>query len=177
MSAEAFTKSIIQKHSASVKDSELFNSDCLKWKQFKQAVNNKLYHNANHYLSYDDKIDYIDSYLSNKIGHILNYKWDSNNHLNFEIYLNLLSFFDKYYQDHLQGKTDMKEWEILCMKYDDQFPVFWIEFTTLAHKVRTLFNNMSGQSLNLLIHQFRRKLLNWLAEVHLIANHNLWDFN
>ena len=109
MSVEAFIKSTTQKHSVSVKDPELFNGDCSKWKQFKQAVNNKLHHNINHYFNHDDKIDYIDSYLSDKVSCVLNHKQDSNNYLNFEIYSDLLSFLNKYYQDHLQGKTDMKK--------------------------------------------------------------------
>ena len=109
MSTEAFIKSTTQKCSVSVKDPELFNGDCSKWKQFKQAVNNKLCHNADHYLNQDDKIDYIDSYLDDKVGHVLDHKWDSNDHLDFETYLDLFSFFDKYYQDHLQGETDMKK--------------------------------------------------------------------
>ena len=89
-----------------------------------------------------------------------NLRWerDSNDHLDFKTYLDLLSFLDKYYQNHLQGKTDMKEWEALHMKHDDQFPVFWMEFTTLAHKIEALFNNMPEQSLDLLVHQLRRKL-------------------
>ena len=74
MSTETFTKSIIQKHSALIKDLKPFNDNCLKWKQFKQAVNNKLHHNINHYLNQNDKIDYIDSYLNDKVDHILNYK-------------------------------------------------------------------------------------------------------
>ena len=124
MSAEAFIKSTIQKCSASVKDPELFNGDHLKWKWFKQAVNNKLHCNADHYLNQNNKFDYIDSYLGHKVDCVLNHKWDSNDYLDFKTYSDLLSFFDKYYQDHLQSKTDMKEWEILCMKHDDQFPVF-----------------------------------------------------
>ena len=97
MSMETFTKLITQKCSASVKDPELFNDNYLKWKQFKQAVNNKLYHNINHYLSHNDKINYIDFYLDNKVDCVLNHKQDSNDHLNFKIYSDLLSFFDKYY--------------------------------------------------------------------------------
>ena len=119
MSTETFTKSTTQKHSALIKNPKSFNNNCLKWKQFKQAVNNKLHHNINHYPSHNDKINYIDSYLDNKVNHILNYKQDSNDHLNFEIYSDLLSFFDKYYQDHLQGKINMKEWEAFYIKYDD----------------------------------------------------------
>ena len=66
MSTEAFIKSIIQKCSASVKNSKLFNNDHSKWKQFKQTVNNKLYHNTDHYLNYNNKINYINSYLDDK---------------------------------------------------------------------------------------------------------------
>ena len=124
MSMKAFTRSTTQKCSVPVKDPELFNGNCSKWKQFKQAVNNKLCHNTNHYPGHDDKINYIDSYLGNKVGHILDHKQDSNNHLDFETYSDLLSFLDKYYQDHLQGKINIKEWEALHMKHDDQFPVF-----------------------------------------------------
>ena len=124
MSVETFIKSTTQKHSALIKNPESFNGDHAKWKWFKQAVNNKLCHNTDHYSGYDDKIDYIDSYLGNKIGHILNHKQDSNNHLNFEIYSDLLNFLNKYYQDHLQGKINMKEWEAFCIKHDNQFPVF-----------------------------------------------------
>ena len=153
MSAEAFTRSTTQKYSASVKDLKLFNGNCLKWKRFKQAVNNKLHCNTDHYPDHDDKIDYIDSYLGDKVGCVLDHKWDSNNHLDFETYSDLLSFLDKYYQDHLQSETDMKEWEALCMKHDDQFPVFWVEFTTLACKIGALFDNMSGQLLDLLVCQ------------------------
>ena len=116
MSVETFIKSTTQKCSASVKDPEPFNDDHLKWKQFKQAVNNKLHHNINHYFNYNDKINYIDFYLDDKVNHILNHKQNSNDHLNFKIYLNLLSFLDKYYQDHLQDKTDIKKWEIFCME-------------------------------------------------------------
>ena len=177
MSVEASTRSTTQKHSASVKDPEPFNGNHSKWKQFKQAVNNKLHHNINHYLNHNDKIDYIDSYLDDKVDCILNYKWDSNDHLNFKTYSDLLSFLDKYYQDHLQGKIDMKEWEAFHMKHDNQFPVFWVKFTTLAHKVEALFNNMPEQSVNLLVHQLQRKLSNQLTETHLIANHDLWDFD
>ena len=74
MSTEAFTKSIIQKYSALVKDSELFNNNYLKWKQFKQIINNKLCHNINHYLNHNDKINYIDFYLNDKVNHVLNHK-------------------------------------------------------------------------------------------------------
>ena len=109
MSVETFTKSTIQKHSASVKDLELFNGNCLKWKQLKQIVNNKLYYNINHYFNQNNKIDYINFYLNNKVDYILNYKQNSNDYLNFKIYSNLLNFLDKYYQNHLQGKTDIKE--------------------------------------------------------------------
>ena len=109
MSAEAFTRSTTQKHSASVKDSKLFNDDHSKWKQFKQVVNNKLYCNINHYLNYNNKIDYIDFYLGDKVGCVLDHKWDSNDYLNFKTYSDLLSFLDKYYQDHLQGEINMKE--------------------------------------------------------------------
>ena len=63
------------------------------------------------------------------------------------------------------------------MKYDDQFPVFWMEFTTLAHKVEVLFNDMFKQLIDLLICQLQRKLLSWLTEAHLIANYDLWDLN
>ena len=153
MSTEASTRSTTQKCSASVKDLELFNGDYLKWKWFKQAVNNKLCCNADHYLNHDDKIDYIDSYLGDKVGRVLNHKWDSNDHLDFKTYSDLLSFLDKYYQDHLQGETDMKEWEALCMKHDDQFPIFWVEFTTLAHKVGALFDGMPEQLVDLLVCQ------------------------
>ena len=172
MSVETFTRSTTQKHSALIKDPEPFNGNCSKWKWFKQAVNNKLYHNADHYPGHDDKIDYIDFYLNNKVGCVLDHKWDSNNHLDFKTYLNLLSFFNKYYQNHLQGETDMKEWEVLCMKYDDQFPVFWVEFTTLACKVEALFDDMPEQLMDLLVCQLWRKLLSWLAEAHLIVNYD-----
>ena len=124
MSTEAFTRSTTQKHSAPVKDPEPFNGNCSKWKQFKQTVNNKLHCNADHYPNYNDKIDYIDSYLNDKVSCVLNHKWNSNDHLDFETYSDLLSFLNKYYQDHLQSETDMKEWEAFCMKYDDQFSVF-----------------------------------------------------
>ena len=124
MSTETSTKSMTQKYSASVKDSEPFNGDCSKWKGFKQAVNNKLCCNADHYPGHNNKIDYIDSYLGDKMNCVLNHKWDSNDHLDFETYLNLLSFLNKYYQNHLQDETDMKKWEALCMKHDDQFSVF-----------------------------------------------------
>ena len=109
MSAKTFIKSIISKCSTSVKNPKLFNGNHSKWKQFKQAVNNKLYHNANHYFSHDDKINYIDFYLSDKVNHILNHKQNSNNHLNFKIYSDLLSFLDKYYQNYLQSKINMKK--------------------------------------------------------------------
>ena len=142
---------MIQKCSASVKDLDLFNDACSKWRWFKQVVNNKLHHNADHYLNQNNKIDYIDSYLGDKVGYILNHKWDSNDHLNFKTYLNLLSFFDKYYQDHLQSETDIKEWKAFCIKHNDQFPIFWVEFTTLACKIEALFNNMLKQLLNLLV--------------------------
>ena len=36
---------------------------------------------------------------------------------------------------------------------------------------------MPEQLINLLVHQFWRKLLNWLTETHLIANYNLQNFN
>ena len=159
MNVKAFTRSTIQKHSVLVKDLELFNGDCSKWKWFKQAVNNKLHHNADHYSNHDDKIDYIDSYLGDKVGCVLDHKQDSSDHLDFKIYSDLLSFLDKYYQDHLQGKTDMKEWEALCMKHDDQFSVFWVKFTTLACKVGVLFDGMPEQSMDLLVCQLQRKLL------------------
>ena len=74
MSVKAFIKSTIQKCSVLIKDSELFNDDCLKWKQFKQTVNNKLCCNTDHYFGYNDKIDYIDFYLSDKVGCVLNHK-------------------------------------------------------------------------------------------------------
>ena len=93
MNMKTFIKSTIQKCSALVKDSELFNNNYLKWKWFKQAVNNKLCHNTNHYPNHNDKINYIDFYLNDKINYILNHKQDSNNYLNFKIYLNLFSFF------------------------------------------------------------------------------------
>ena len=63
------------------------------------------------------------------------------------------------------------------MKHDDQFPVFWVKFTTLAHKVETLFNNMPGQLLNLLVCQLQRKLLSQLTKTHLIANHDLQNLD
>ena len=119
MSTETFTRLTTQKHSVLIKDSELFNGNHAKWKQFKQAVNNKLCCNADHYLSHDDKINYIDFYLNNKIDCVLNHKQNSNNHLDFETYSDLLSFFDKYYQDHLQNEINMKEWEAFYMKHDD----------------------------------------------------------
>ena len=153
MNTETFIKSTTQKHSALIKDPESFNDDYAKWKQFKQTVNNKLCCNANHYLNYNDKINYIDSYLNNKVNYVLNHKWDSNDHLNFKIYSDLLSFLNKYYQDHLQDKTNMKKWEILCMKHNDQFSVFWMKFTTLVCKIEILFNSIPEQSVNLLIHQ------------------------
>ena len=109
MSTETFIRSTTQKCSALVKDLELFNGDCSKWKWFKQAVNNKLCHNADHYLNYNDKINYIDSYLGDKIGYVLDHKWDSNDHLDFRTYLDLLSFLNKYYQDYLQSEMNMKE--------------------------------------------------------------------
>ena len=147
-----FIKSIIQKCSVSVKDLKPFNNDCLKWKQFKQTINNKLYCNVNHYSNYNDKINYIDFYLSNKIDHVLNHKWDSNDHLNFKIYSDLLSYLNKYYQDYLQDETDIKELKTFCMKHNNQFPVFWIEFTTLTCKIKMLFNSIFKQLLNLLIY-------------------------
>ena len=52
-----------------------------------------------------------------------------------------------------------------------------MKFTTLAHKIRALFNSMSEQSVNLLVCQLQRKLLSQLAEVHLIANHDSQDFD
>ena len=158
MSTEAFTKSTTQKHSASVKNPEPFNDNHLKWKQFKQIVNNKLCCNTDHYLNHNDKINYIDSYLDDKVDHILNHKWDSNNYLNFKIYSDLLSFLDKYYQNHLQGETDIKKWETLHIKHNDQFSIFWVKFTMLIHKIETLFNNMLKQSVNLLVCQLQRKL-------------------
>ena len=159
MSTEAFTRSTTQKHSALIKDPELFNDNYLKWKWFKQAVNNKLHHNTDHYSSHDDKINYIDFYLDDKVDCVLNHKWDNNNHLNFKTYLNLLSFFNKYYQDHLQSKINMKEWKALCMKHNNQFLVFWMKFTILICKIEILFNDMPEQSMNLLVYQFQRKLL------------------
>ena len=39
------------------------------------------------------------------------------------------------------------------MKYDDQFPVFWVEFTILACKVEALFDDMPEQSMDLLVCQ------------------------
>ena len=177
MSVEIFIKSTTQKHSASVKNSELFNNNCSKWKQFKQAVNNKLHHNINHYLNYDNKIDYIDSYLNDKINYVLNHKQNSNNHLNFKIYSNLLSYFNKYYQNYLQNKINIKKWEILHIKYNDQFSVFWVEFTTLIHKIKALFDNMSKQLVNLFICQFQRKYLNQLTKIHLIVNYDSQNLN
>ena len=109
MSTETFIKSTTQKHSALVKNPKLFNDNHAKWKQFKQTVNNKLHCNINHYFSYNNKINYIDSYLDDKVSHVLNHKQNSNDYLNFKTYSDLLSFFNKYYQDHLQGKTNMKE--------------------------------------------------------------------
>ena len=107
----------------------------------------------------------------------MNHKQNSNDHLNFKIYSDLLSFFNKYYQNYLQNETDMKKWEVFCMKYNDQFPVFWMKFTTLTHKVEVLFNNIFGQSLDLLVCQLWRKLPSWLTEAHLIANYDLWDLD
>ena len=107
------------------------------------------------------------------MSHILNHKQDSNDYLNFKTYSDLLSFLNKYYQNHLQGKTDMKEWEALHIKHDDQFPVFWVKFTTLTHKIKALFNNMPEQSMNLFVHQLQRKLPSQLTETHLITNHDL----
>ena len=52
-----------------------------------------------------------------------------------------------------------------------------MKFITLVHKVEALFNGMPEQSVNLLIHQLQRKLLNQLTEVHLIVNHNLQDLD
>ena len=101
MSIETFTKSTTQKHSALIKDLKPFNGNHLKWKWFKQAVNNKLCCNTDHYPNYDDKIDYIDSYLSDKVDHVLNHKQDSNDHLDFKTYSDLLSYLNKYYQNHL----------------------------------------------------------------------------
>ena len=63
------------------------------------------------------------------------------------------------------------------MKHDNQFLVFWMKFTTLAHKIEVLFDNMPKQLLDLLIHQLQRKLPSQLTEAHLIANHNSQDFN
>ena len=74
MSMKTFIKSITQKCSASVKDLKPFNNNYLKWKQFKQTVNNKLYYNTDHYLNQNDKIDYIDFYLNNKVNYVLNHK-------------------------------------------------------------------------------------------------------
>ena len=83
----------------------------------------------------------------------MNHKQDSSNHLDFETYLNLLSFLNKYYQDHLQSEINIKEWEALHMKHDNQFPVFWVEFTTLACKIEALFDDMPEQLMDLLVHQ------------------------
>ena len=177
MSTETSFKSTTQKCSASVKDPEPFNDNHSKWKWFKQAVNNKLYCNIDHYPNQNDKIDYINSYLDDKIDCVLNHKWDSNDYLNFEIYSDLLSYFDNCYQDHLQNETDMKEWKTLHMKYNDQFLVFWMKFTTLTHKIEALFNNMLKQLLNLLICQLQRKLPNQLTEAHLIADYDHQDLN
>ena len=107
----------------------------------------------------------------------MNHKQDSNDHLNFKIYLDLLSFLNKYYQDHLQDKINIKKWETLHIKHNDQFSVFWVKFTTLACKIEALFNDMSEQLINLLIHQLQRKLSNQLTEVHLIANHDPQDLD
>ena len=74
MSTEAFIKSTTQKCSASVKDSNSFNDNHFKWKWFKQTVNNKFYCNVNHYFNHNDKIDYIDFYLDNKVNCVLNHK-------------------------------------------------------------------------------------------------------
>ena len=63
------------------------------------------------------------------------------------------------------------------MKHDDQFPVFWMKFTTLICKVGILFNNMPEQSVDLLVCQLQRKLPSWLTEAHLIVNHNPQDLN
>ena len=71
----------------------------------------------------------------------------------------------------------MKEWKVFHMKYNDQFPVFWMKFTTLAYKIEILFNDISEQSMDLLVCQLQRKLLNQLIKAHLIANHNPQDFN
>lgn len=172
MSTETFTKSTTQKHSASVKDPEPFNSNHSKWKWFKQAVNNKLHHNTDHYSDHKNKIDYINFYLSDKVDCILNHKQNSSDHLNFKTYSDLLSYLNKYYQDYLQEETDMKKWKALHMKHDDSFSVFWVKFTTLTHKIEALFNNMLEQSLNLLIHQLWKKLSSQLTEAHLIANYN-----
>ena len=177
MSTEASTRLTTQKCSASVKDPESFNDDHSKWKQFKQAVNNKLCCNVDHYPNQDDKINYVDSYLGDKVGCILNHKQDSNNHLDFRIYSDLLSFLNKYYQNHLQSKMDMKEWKTLYMKHDDQFPVFWVKFTTLTHKVEALFDGMPEQSMDLFVCQLQRKLPSQLTEAHLIANHNSQNLN
>ena len=83
----------------------------------------------------------------------MNHKQNSNDHLDFETYLNLFSFLNKYYQDHLQSKTNMKKWEAFHIKHDDQFPVFWMKFTTLTCKIRVLFNSMPEQLMNLLVCQ------------------------
>ena len=101
MSIKIFIKSTTQKCSASVKNPKSFNDNYLKWKQFKQTVNNKLHCNINHYLNHNDKINYIDFYLDDKVNCILNHKQNSNDYLNFKIYSDLLSFFNKYYQNHL----------------------------------------------------------------------------
>ena len=86
-----------QKHSALVKDSDSFNDNYLKWRQFKQAVNNKLHHNIDHYLNQNNKINYIDFYLNDKIDCILNHKQNSNDYLNFKTYLDLFSYLNNYY--------------------------------------------------------------------------------
>ena len=52
-----------------------------------------------------------------------------------------------------------------------------MKFTTLAHKIEALFNSMSEQSADLLVHQLRKKFLSWLTEVHLIVNHDLQDLD
>ena len=63
------------------------------------------------------------------------------------------------------------------MKHDDQFSVFWVKFTTLAHKIEALFNNIFKQLLDLFVCQLWRKLPNWLAEAHLITDHDYQDLD
>ena len=47
-----------------------------------------------------------------------------------------------------------------------------MKFTTLAHKIKVLFDDMSEQLMNLFICQLQKKLSSWLTETHLITNHN-----